>query len=233
MQKAKITNNLPLTPDVFELTLETETSLNFQAGQFITIKIDDNVKPEYFRAYSICSAPQKNSNLFKLCIKAVPNGRGSNWLKSRKTGDEIEFLGPSGNFTFQSQTGKNILLIATGTGIAPLKAIIENELLNKKNDQQLYLLLGLRHIKDIFYKNEFKKLSKNYKNFKFDITLSKPENENWEGKIGRVTTILQNMAITQNTEIYLCGFSEMIEEVTKILTQKNILKNSIHFEKYN
>lgn len=58
LKKAKITANTSFTDDVVEITLETEENLDFQAGQFITIKVDDQVPP-CFRAYSIASAPNK------------------------------------------------------------------------------------------------------------------------------------------------------------------------------
>ena len=63
-------------------------------------------------------------------------------------------IGPNGKFNFTSESSKNILFIATGTGVAPLKSIIEDQL-NKGNEQSMHLLFGVRHIKDIFYKDHF------------------------------------------------------------------------------
>lgn len=232
MNKAKITEKKELTHDVFELYFETEGSFEFNAGQFITLKIADNSPTPCFRAYSI-SSPPLSKNSFELCIKTIPNGRGSNWLNSLKKGDEIEFIGPSGNFTFSPDSSKTILFIATGTGIAPLKSIIENELA-RGNSQPMHLYFGLRHIKDIFYKDHFEQLAKSHNNFSFDLTLSQPENENWQENEGRVTSLLEPLEIDPgNTETYICGLKAMIDSVRKILLKKGLDEKFIHFEKYD
>lgn len=232
MNKAKVTEKKELTHDVFELYLETEGSFKFNAGQFITLKIADKSPTPCFRAYSI-SSPPSNKNSFELCIKTIPNGRGSNWLNSLKKGDEVEFTGPNGNFTFSSNPNKTILFIATGTGIAPLKSIIENEL-TKKNSQPMRLYFGLRHIKDIFYKDQFEQLAKSHNNFSFDLTLSQPEDESWQGHKGRVTSVLEPLKIDpENTEAYICGLNAMIESVHEILNNKGLTQEAIHFEKYD
>jgi len=232
LKKAKVIKKQTLTYDVFELYLETEENFTFKAGQFITIKINDNHSAPCFRGYSILSPPRDKRD-FTLCIKTIPGGRGSNWLNSLKEDDEIEFMGPNGNFIFQSLPEKTILFIATGTGIAPLKSIIEDQLENG-NKQSMHLFFGLRHIKDLIYKDQFEELENKYTNFSFDLTLSQPENETWQGHKGRVTALLENLEIyTQNTETYICGLNAMIESVTEILKKKNLPEKSIHFEKYD
>ncbi|MFH1284072.1 MAG: FAD-dependent oxidoreductase [Candidatus Peregrinibacteria bacterium] len=230
MLKAKVTENKPLTEDVFELTLKPEEPFTYKAGQYVTFKIAD-AEPPCFRAYSLSSIPKEKA--LQTCVKIVKNGRGSNWLKTRKPGDEIEFFGPNGDLTFQTPPEKKALFIATGTGITPLKSIIAQQLQNGST-QEIQLLFGLRHVKDIFYKEYFEKLTKKHKNFTFTLTLSQPENPAWQGLQGRVTAHLENMDLDpQNTEIYICGLKDMIESVTKILGQKGFAQSSVHFEKFD
>lgn len=229
--KGVITKKVFLTEDVVEFTIETNEVFKFQAGQYISVKICDNPKKPCFRAYSVASVPQKNSKTFQLCIKLIENGRASEWFKRIKEGTEIEFLGPIGKFVFQKDK-KTALFIAVGTGITPLKSMIEDELKNG-NNQKMHLLFGLRYIKGIFYKDFFEELSGKYQNFKFDLTLSQPENPSWKGKIGRVTNLLKNMKVdTKNTCAYLCGFKEMVEDTKKILLEKGVPEKEIHFEKF-
>ena len=231
MNKAKVIEKKVLTHDVFELHLETQEPFAFEAGQFITIKICDSDPKPCFRAYSISSAP--SGNTFELCIKEVPNGRGSCWLNTLKAGDEIEFIGPNGKFNFTSDSSKRLLFIATGTGIAPLKSIVEEQL-NKGNKQQIHLYFGVRHIKDVFYKEHFKELAKTYENFSFNLTLSQPEDESWKGNEGRVTSLLESLEIDpDNTSAYICGLKAMIESVHEILLKKGLSEESIHHEKYD
>ncbi len=231
LKKGKITANTSFTDDVVEITLETEENLDFKAGQFITIKVDDQVPP-CFRAYSIASAPNKENNEIKLCLKVVEGGRGSHWLESLKVDNEINFIGPSGNFVFKGEKDK-ILFIATGTGITPFNSMIEDEL-KKGNTKKMHLLFGVRYIKNIFYKDFFNNLANKYQNFTYDIVLSRPEDNSWQGKTGRVTGILQEMALDLgNTEVYICGLKVMISDVAEILKEKNFPEEQIHLEKYD
>jgi len=238
LNKAVLKKKTFVTRDVVELCFEVFGPANgaeflHKAGQFVSVKVD-----KIFRSYSISSRPQKN--YFELCVKVVENGLASNYLANLEEGNEIEFLGPIGNFTFQkqneSQPQKTTIFIGTGTGIAPLKSIIEDEL-EKGWSGKIYLMYCVRYIKDIFYKEFFEKLAAKHKNFTFDITLSRPEDPSWEksgGKTGRVTDLLRNMQLDPSaTETYTCGLKEMVEETTSILQQKGLLSEAIHFERFN
>lgn len=220
-----------MTDDVFELKFETASPFSFQAGQYISIKITDNPASPCFRAYSISSSPQ-NANIVELCVKFVEGGRASTWLKSLNEGMEIDFLGPIGKFILKNAK-ENILFVATGTGVAPFKAIIEDELA-KGNQKEMTLMFGVRHFKDIFYKEFFENLAAKHPNFHLKITLSRPESDNWNGNTGRVTDLLQTATLdSQNTEVYICGLKDMIESVTTLLKEKNFPDEAVNFEKYD
>lgn len=229
---ATIKNKQQFTEDVIELEFETQQPFNYTAGQFVTFKIADKTPP-CFRAYSISTAPKKDSNTFATCLKVIPDGRGSNWLNILKSGDKLEFMGPSGKLIFNTPHKKTAIFIATGTGITPLKSLIEDEL-NKGTKQKLHLIFGLRYIKDIFYKEHFENLAKNHSNFTFEMTLSRPENDSWKGSKGRVTEILEKINPNpKTTEIYICGLKDMINDVNTFLKTKGFEDSSIHVEKYN
>lgn len=234
LNKAKLISKKVLTEDVLELNFETEAPFNFTAGQYISIKIKDKENAACMRAYSISSAPRDNR--FELCLKLMPGGRGSVYLNSLKKDDYIEFLGPMGKFTLDLEKAKNLFFIATGTGIAPLKSMIEDTLQNqqKSASKNLHLIFGVRYQNDIFYQDLFENLAKNHPNFQFTLTLSRGEKPDWKGDIGRVTVALEKTDFdTQNTDFYICGLSDMINDVDKLLAQKGVEKERIHFEKYD
>lgn len=263
LNKATLAKKTSLTYDVIKLCFSVSTTADSEpfihkAGQFVSVKVPSSAQSatsaqtqtsSIFRSYSISSRP--TPGYFELCVKVVENGLASNFLANLKEESEVEFLGPIGNFGFKEQAQsqpqtqpedqlntKNhlSLFIATGTGIAPLKSMIEDELA-KGNQQKMHLLFGVRYIKDIFYKEFFEKLAAKYKNFTFDLTLSRPENESWEkegGKIGRVTDLLKTLELDpKTTTAYICGLKDMVEETTKILQQKGLLPEAIHFERFN
>lgn len=230
MNTATVTKITYLTDDVFQLNLKAEQDINFQAGQFITIKIDDKVPP-CFRAYSICSAPAENSRDFFLCIKQVQGGRGTSWISQLKEGDQVNYIGPNGYFTY-APSENNIFFIATGTGLAPFYSMI-TELLNKGESKNITLLFGVRHQKDLFYLEYFNALQNKHSNFKFITTLSQSENPDWDGNQGRVTKYLEENEIPKNTDFYICGLTPMIDSATSILKDKGFPEEQVHFEKYD
>lgn len=245
LNKATLTKKTALTYDVVELCFKTNSDFIHKAGQFVSVKVPTasrsttSTQPTHvFRSYSISSKP--TSGYFELCVKVVENGLASNFLANLSEGNEIEFLGPIGNFGFQNQAQnqpeKLALFIATGTGVAPLKSMIEDEL-EKGNQQKMHLLFGVRYIKDIFYKELFEKLAKEHANFTFDLTLSRPEDESWAksgGKISRVTDLLKTLELDpKTTTAYICGLKDMVLQVTEMLQQKGILPEAIHFERFN
>ncbi len=233
LQKAKIVKKKQLTKDVIELDLLAETNFDYKSGQYISIKVTDKNSAPCIRAYSIASAPQKDRKSFSLCVKIIEGGRASNWFSSLKENDTIEFLGPFGEFVFTTPKNKEVVFVGTGTGIAPLKAILE-ETLSQKTTQKIHLIFGLRHVKDIFYKEIFENMAKNHPNFTFTFTLSKPENNSYKGLSGRVTPIVEKLEFSaKNTEFYICGLTDMVEDVTKVLKTKNVPEENVHLEKYN
>jgi ferredoxin-NADP reductase len=237
-KKAVLKKHSQLTHNVFQLDLEIDEPSAHLAGQFITIRINNGGDKPTMRAYSLANKP--GDNLLQLCVKAIEGGSGSTWLNEIKEGEEIEYIGPAGGFTFAppatEDTQKEILLIATGTGIAPIKAMLEDELTNKNSQQKFNLIFGVRHIKDVFYKELLEQLAQDYPNFTYQITLSKPEDPSWEqegGLQGRVTDYLHTLNLNPtNTESYACGLKPMIEETTALLQEKGLPKEAIHHENF-
>lgn len=231
LNKATIKKKNQLTHDVIELQLELQNDLQFIAGQYVSIKVMDKPESPCFRAYSIASSPTLLPRL-DLCLKVVEGGRATNWLNSLTEGNDLEFLGPIGHFVYKGEKERAIF-IATGTGLAPFRGIIEDELA-KGNKRQIHLVFGVRHIKDIFYKELFEELAAKHPNFTFDLTLSRPEDDSWSGNQGRVTNLLEKLEIDpENTEAYICGLKDMIESVTSVLHSKGLPETQIHFEKYD
>lgn len=235
-KKAKLKKHINLTPDVIELTFESLQKFEFKAGQFISVKISsqENEKAPTIRIYSIADRPENQS--FQLCVKVLENGIGSNYLNNLKEGEEMEFLGPMGAFVFTTTPEKEALFIATGTGLSPLKSILEDELKFKNNTQKMHLVFGLRYIKDIFYKDFFDSLAQKYPNFTYTFALSQPEDPSWQeqgGFVGRVTNLLKELPLNpEETETYACGIKVMVDETTKILQEKGIPPEAIHSENF-
>jgi acetyl coenzyme A synthetase (ADP forming)-like protein len=205
---------------------ESEAPMNFTPGQYVSIK----VATTRINSYSL--ATHDGENKFGLLIDTSPGGPGSKYFDNLKVGDNISFLGPFGNFVYKDDDSKHILFLATGSGLAPLRCMIDN-LLNVQNSQiPITLYLGLRHNSDVFWEEYFKTLSDKYPNFHYNLVVSQPD-ENWQGKTGHITEHVANdFPDAGEISVYLCGNKMMIDEVTKILQEKGAKNDRIYKEKF-
>jgi NAD(P)H-flavin reductase len=220
-----------LTHDVreLEMVLVEPKDLSFNAGQFISFEVPKKGFPlAAVRPYSIVSPPRQRDRL-TLVLNLVPGGPGSTYLFSLREGDQTTFKGPTGSFYLKDEATRNFLFVATGTGIAPIRSMIEAQL-ERGTPQMLTLFWGLRSQRDLYYQNEFQALAHQFPQFSFITTLSQPE-EGWAGATGRVTSLVKNqVSSVKSLAVYLCGNSGMIQEVTALIHACGLCP--IHKEKY-
>jgi ferredoxin-NADP reductase len=205
---------------------ETDQPLVFVPGQFISIRVNERD----IRSYSL--AGQVGTKSYGMIVDIKPGGPGSKFFERMQAGQEFNFLGPLGQFVFKPDDGSaEILFLATGTGIAPLKAMLETVLTDGDN-RPMTLYFGLRHREDIFWDGYFNSLQTKYANFKFVLCLSKPCPE-WRGVCGHITDLLAgDHANLNQASAYLCGNGQMIEEAQAVLQQLAMPKERIYFEKF-
>jgi ferredoxin-NADP reductase len=208
--------------------------LRFTAGQYILLTVPTTPQK---KSYSITTSPS-TEHAFELMIELAPQGHGVKYLTSLQPGDEIKFMAPVGLFTLAApespigQAEKAFVFIATGSGIAPFKSILEDLLISKNEQRPIILYWGLRYAEDQFWFNEFQQLAQQHKNFTFHPTLSKAP-DNWQLCRGRVTDclLIHPMPVEQ-AGYYLCGSSAMIGDVKELLTKQGVPAQHIHHEKF-
>jgi len=226
--KAKIAHAELIAEDVHKLNvpLNEGEMIDFQAGQFVNLRVSQDAR----RSYSIASTPSYNTGI-DLIADSVIGGPGSQFFSNAKTGDEVEFLGPLGNF-FYIEEGKPAYFFATGTGVVPFISMIGHALETIGTKREIKLFLGFRHQRNIFYQDYFEDLTRKFPNFELLLTLSRPEDD-WMGNRGRITEHYLNI-IQQDPNFsgYLCGSRAMIDEVVLNLTNAGVAKKDIHYEQY-
>lgn len=187
-----------------------------------------------FNNYSFCSFSE-NKDLVSICVDTTPDGPGSKWIKQRIVGDKIEFIGPLGNFIV-SNSAKAKIFLATGTGISPFRSMIHH-LLNTGFNKDIYLYFGERYQEDIFWQQEFKSFQDTFKNFHYQIVLSRPD-VNWVGEKGYVQMAMEADLFVKlknnplDFEYYICGNSRMIADACMVLEKENVNKTDINIEKF-
>lgn len=224
-----------LTPDVFELEFQVlqPTSFSYQSGNFTTVKVPTRGAP-IFRSYTFASAPNQQGT-FKLIIKlfhdaAGQPGQGGGYLNSLKIKDQIELLGVFGaqKFATKKQSSEKLLLLGTGTGIAPFHALAQ-DFTQGQVAREIFLYFGVSYEKDIFYQAELQQLQKNNPDFVYRIALSRPP-ANYSGLTGRLPAILSQefpQGLAQGYEAKICGSVPVVQAIEKKLLKLGLPAHKI------
>jgi NAD(P)H-flavin reductase len=220
-----------LTHDVraIELRLLEPGSLSFKAGQFVSFEVPKEGQPRpVTRPYSIASSPEQRDRIL-LVLNLVQGGPGSGYLFSLREGSRTSFKGPAGAFYLKDDGDRELLFVATGTGIAPMRSMILAQL-QRAPDRPVTLFWGLRSQRDLYWQDEWAALALAHPNFIVVTTLSRPE-PGWSGAHGRVTALVEErINSVRNLAVYLCGGSAMIKDVTARINAKGLCP--IYREKY-
>lgn len=228
--QAKLIESFEIAPEVRHFIFEVPEveKLNFTPGQFVSLNQIVNEK-KITRAYSIASAPS-NTNRFELCLNLVHEGILSPRLFEMKSGDTIEMRPPLGMFVLRNPP-RDTVLIATGTGIAPFRSILQAQL--NESSQAFTLLFGVRYESHLMYRAEFEEMARKYPHFRFLPTLSRPD-ESWSGRSGHVQKHLQEaIGDRRDIDVFLCGLKLMVDDVRNILKDMGFDRKQILFEKYD
>ena len=199
-----------------------------EAGQYVMLDVGEGQK----RAYSMCDRPDIDSS-FEILVDHEPGGVGVNFLRSLQFGQEVQLIAPLGGLTIKPEwsSSEPLVLIATGSGIAPFKAIVTDLLQIKKDLRPLQLYWGMRHDDDLFWLDDFTGIAVAYPQFQFVPLVSRPS-DLWSGQTGRVTDYLRQIEVPASARYLLCGRGEMLDEVKQILIAKKIDPNRIVMEKF-
>ena len=227
----KLEKIFELTPTVrtFRLRFPDGKWIPFKAGQFCMVQVPKAGEKPLKKAYSVCSSPFEAGYL-DLCIKLVEGGFATNWFWTLKEGDEVTVTIPYGGFILKEPVGEELVFIATGTGLAPLRSMLR-VLLRDGFQKPLTLIFGVRYENEVLYGDELRELAKKHSNFKFIPTISRPKE--WKGEVGYVQDKLKKFVTdSAGKQIYVCGLVPMIEAVQKAAEEIGFDKKQVHFEKY-
>ena len=233
--KARLTQSEILSDRTKHLEFEVqgEPQFNFIPGQFISVREPRSDGKLITRAYSLASPPRCD-NRFHLCLNRVDEGFMSNYLCDLEPGHEVHFHGPHGHFVLKSER-KDAVFIATGTGIAPFRGMIQWLLAEESRHQgkQYWLVYGTRHEKDIYYRDEFEQLAHEHPNFHYVITLSRPPDD-WQGAKGYVQEhVREIVGERKDMEAYICGLNTMVSANRQQLKELGWDRHQIIYERYD
>ena len=203
-------------------------------GQFVSIQQPKADGKVHTRAYSIANAPRSVPS-FDLCLNRVEEGFLSNWLCDLEEGAVVQFHGPHGMFTLR-QPHQDSVLIATGTGIAPIRGMVQwlFEQPERHGGREFWLLYGTRHETGLYYRDEFLAIEQAHPNFHYLPTLSRGA-DSWTGLRGYVQDhVREIVGDRRDMHAYICGLHQMVDANRKLLKEElGWDRKQIVFERYD
>lgn len=213
---ARVEKMQKLAPDVMVLWLRLPATerLQFLAGQYIDILLKDGKR----RSFSLANAPE-NDGLLELHIREVPGGLFTGQVFSTmKERDILRFNGPHGTFYLREDSPKPIVMIAGGTGFAPVKALVEHAL--KENVQRpIAIYWGARDRAGLYQHELPHRWASEHAHVSYVPVLSEPAaDDHWQGRTGFVhQAVLADFPDLSGHQVYVCGSPVMVEAVRRDL----------------
>jgi NAD(P)H-flavin reductase len=215
------------TPDVTTFRLEfcdpeLKENFQFKAGQFGEYSLFGVGEC----TFCIASSPTRKGYI-ECSFKKV--GKVTSALYELNIGDKIGFRGPYGNwFPIEEMKGKNLIFVGGGIGLAPLRSLIWNCLDTREDFKDITIIYGSRSIPDLVYKKELKEW-KEREDINFVVTVDPGgEDESWDGKVGFVPTVLEEVAPSkENAIVITCGPPIMIKFVVLSLDKMGFSDDQI------
>lgn len=205
--QARVTRIEYLNADILGIRIKPSQPFVYKAGQFINF-FKDEVNA---RCYSLASVPALEDELF-LNVRKVPNGLLTGWMFDQlKAGDAVTISEASGDcFYVPGNPGQNLLLIGTGSGLAPLYGIIRDALLNG-HQGKISLYHGSYNLGGFYLVDELRKLAQEHENFSYVPCVS-----DGEAPQGYASGMVLDVALHDNPDlsgwrVFLCGHPEMVK----------------------
>jgi NAD(P)H-flavin reductase/hemoglobin-like flavoprotein len=213
--------------DIAVLIIAPDQPLPFLAGQHLTVQTPR--WPRVWRPYSIACMP-RDDGLLMLHVKAVPGGWVSTALvRYTSPGSQLVLGPPLGTMTLERAADRDLLCVAGGTGLSPIKAIIEQAVRKSAVTQRrIYLYYGARRRHELYDLADLWRLEDAYSGFQvIPVTSDDPAFDGMQGNVGRVAA--RYMPHTE-CEAYVAGPPEMVRETVRVLARAGLEHERIHFD---
>ncbi len=197
---------------IAQLKLPANERLQFLAGQYIDFLLKGGER----RSFSMANPPHADE-LIELHIRHVPGGSFTDHVFGKmKERDILRLEGPLGSFFLREDSAKPIVFVASGTGFAPIKSIIESAL-HRKVERPMVLYWGCRRPKDLYLNALAEKWALEHPHFRYVAVVSEARPEDaWSGRAGFVhRAVMQDLPDLSGTQVYACGVPVMIDAARK------------------
>ena len=228
--EGKVIEKRALSSNVILLKLQSKQPLAFFAGQFVNLRNQAGV----IRSYSIANIPNAGHEL-EFHLRILPKGKFTRFVADElEIGMSLEFSHAQGNCHYvEGKFAQPLLLIGTGTGLAPLYGIILDALKNHKHSGEIHLFHGSRDESGLYFERELRELERNHPNFHYTPCLS-AELSSGKYEQGRVNQIaLQKFLKLDGWRVFLCGQPDMVLQTKKMAYLQGASLKEIFADAFN
>ena len=226
---ARIADIERLSGDVVRLRLRTASRFDYRSGQFVNLARPDGL----VRSYSVASLPDRDDHI-ELHVREIPGGRMSLWLaRDAKIGDALEVRGPAGDcFYVPGRPEQDMLLIGTGTGLAPLYGIVQDALRNHHTGM-IRLFHGALEPRGLYLVDELLALAAHHTNFAYHRCVLKNPDALPGVETGSIDQIVSAVVPSvKNTRVFLCGNPELVTTLRKKMFMAGAKMAEIHADAF-
>ena len=220
--------NVSSTVVELELTLADGVAPpEFMPGQYVNLSVPGT---DQRRSYSFANAPGSDGPCI-FYIKVLEQGVMSDYVSNiARPGDEIEMTGPFGRF-YLRQPERPLLMVAGGTGLAPMLSMLDHMVDTEMTGQKVHLLVGANHPDELFCLDQIMSYGEKGVELTVEFAVVEP-NDAWTGAVDHVTGLLRDELIAEGPDVYLCGPPPMIEAAESWLAARGVDPALIHAEKF-
>jgi len=215
---------------IVQLKLPANERLQFLAGQYIDFLLKGGER----RSFSMANPPHADE-LIELHIRHVPGGNFTDHVFGKmKQRDILRFEGPLGSFFLREDSSKPIVFVASGTGFAPIKSIIESAL-HRKIERPMVLYWGCRRPQDLYLNALAESWALQQPNFRYVPVVSEAAAEDaWSGRSGFVhRAVMQDFPDLSGYQVYACGVPVMVDSARKdFITQCQLPEDEFYADSF-
>ncbi len=228
---ARVASLRKLADDVMEmsLTLPANERLAFQAGQYIEFILRDRSR----RAFSIANSPS-NDETIELHLRHVEGGVFTDHVfNEMKEKAILRFEGPFGSFHINESSNRPLILIAGGTGFAPIKAMVE-QLIEESDTRPIQFYWGARAKVDLYRNDLPEKWAFQHEHINYVPVLSEPnEDDNWQGRTGFVhAAVAEDCEDFSGFDVYVAGPPPMVDAAKETFIKQGLPKDQLFSDSF-
>ena len=210
--------------DLAVLTVRPDPPLSYRPGQYVSVQ--SARRPRQWRNYSIANAPRDDGTI-TLHVRAVPGGEVSTELVQHTVPGDTLLLGPArGTMTLEAAGGRDLLCVAGGTGLAPVKAIAEQAA--AAGGPAITLLFGARTEAGLYDLRELRRLAASWPSLELVTVVS--DEPGFDGVRGLLPDVAADRAEWKDRDVFICGPAGMVSRTQALLADLGVPADRLHYD---